>query len=163
MIGKEVIEQCQVLSSFLCHHPPCSCFYPHACPSWSQDVLLQLQASYITAFKGGSQDIDIPLPLFLRLKKPLVTMLCLPTLLPRSVFLMSHRTSMPKPVPGKETGTTLIVCMHAQLLSRVQPFAILWTVAHQAPLSMGFSRQEYWKWSRLSFPTPVFNICCCCC
>ena len=27
-----------------------------------------------------------------------------------------------------------------------------WTVAHQAPLSMGFSRQEYW--SELSFPSP---------
>ena len=29
-------------------------------------------------------------------------------------------------------------------------FAILWTVAHQAPLSMGFTRQEYW--SGLPFP-----------
>ena len=29
---------------------------------------------------------------------------------------------------------------------------ISWTVAHQAPLSMGFFRQEYW--SRLSFPPP---------
>ena len=28
----------------------------------------------------------------------------------------------------------------------------LWTVAHQAPLSMEFSRQEYW--SRLPFPSP---------
>ena len=28
----------------------------------------------------------------------------------------------------------------------------LWTVAHQAPLSMGFSGQEYW--SGLPFPTP---------
>ena len=27
-----------------------------------------------------------------------------------------------------------------------------WTVAHQAPQSMGFSRQEYW--SRLPFPSP---------
>ena len=27
-----------------------------------------------------------------------------------------------------------------------------WTVAQQAPLSMGFSRQEYW--SGLSFPSP---------
>ena len=27
-----------------------------------------------------------------------------------------------------------------------------WTVAHQVPLSMGFSRQEYW--SGLSFPSP---------
>ena len=30
-------------------------------------------------------------------------------------------------------------------LSRVQLFATLWTVAYQAPLSMGFSRQEYWS------------------
>ena len=29
--------------------------------------------------------------------------------------------------------------------SRVWFFATLWTVAHQAPLSMGFSRQEYWS------------------
>ena len=30
--------------------------------------------------------------------------------------------------------------------------ATLWTVAHQAPLSMGLSRQEYW--SGLPFPPP---------
>ena len=29
--------------------------------------------------------------------------------------------------------------------SCVQLFATIWTVAHQAPLSMGFSRQEYWS------------------
>ena len=33
--------------------------------------------------------------------------------------------------------------MYAQLLSHVQLFAAPWTVAHQAPLSMGFSRQEH--------------------
>ena len=37
-------------------------------------------------------------------------------------------------------------------LSHVQLFATLWTVAHHAPLSMGFSRQEYW--SGLPFPSP---------
>ena len=36
--------------------------------------------------------------------------------------------------------------------SRVQFFASLWTVAHQTPLSMGFSRQEYW--SGLPCPPP---------
>ena len=36
--------------------------------------------------------------------------------------------------------------------SRVQLFATLWTLACQAPLSMGFSRQEYW--SGLPFPSP---------
>ena len=37
-------------------------------------------------------------------------------------------------------------------LSHFRVFATPWTVAHQAPLSMGFSRQEYW--SRLAHPTP---------
>ena len=37
-------------------------------------------------------------------------------------------------------------------LSRVRLFATPSTVAHQAPLSMGFSRQEYW--SGLLFPSP---------
>ena len=37
-------------------------------------------------------------------------------------------------------------------LSHVQHFATPWTVAHQAPLSTGFSRQEYW--SRLPFSSP---------
>ena len=38
------------------------------------------------------------------------------------------------------------------MLSHVQLFAAPWTVAHQAPLSMEFSKQEYW--SGLPFPTP---------
>ena len=38
------------------------------------------------------------------------------------------------------------------MLSHVQLFATPWTVACQAPLSMGFSRQEYW--SELSCPPP---------
>ena len=39
-----------------------------------------------------------------------------------------------------------------KLLSRVRLLATPWTVAYQAPLSMGFSRQEYW--SGLPFPSP---------
>ena len=41
------------------------------------------------------------------------------------------------------------VCCH---FSCVQLFVTLWTVARQAPLFMGFSRQEYW--SGLPFPSP---------
>ena len=37
-------------------------------------------------------------------------------------------------------------------LSRVRLFVTPWTVAYQAPQSMGFSRQEYW--SGLPFPSP---------
>ena len=39
-----------------------------------------------------------------------------------------------------------------KLFSRVQLFATPWSVAYQAPPSMGFSRQEYW--SGLPFPSP---------
>ena len=46
----------------------------------------------------------------------------------------------------------LLFCVPAQLFSGVRLFASLWTVAHQAPLSMGFSRQE--SWSGLPFPSP---------
>ena len=38
-------------------------------------------------------------------------------------------------------------------LSRVRLFGTPWTLAHQAPPSMEFSRQEYW--SGLPFPSPV--------
>ena len=36
-------------------------------------------------------------------------------------------------------------CVHVQSESCVPLFAIPWTVARQAPLSMRFSRQEYWS------------------
>ena len=42
--------------------------------------------------------------------------------------------------------------MHACVLSRVLLFATPWTVVHEASLSMGSSRQEYW--SGLPFPPP---------
>ena len=39
-----------------------------------------------------------------------------------------------------------------KLLSPVRLFVTPWTVAYQAPPSLGFSRQEYW--SGLPFPSP---------
>ena len=42
--------------------------------------------------------------------------------------------------------------MKVKSLSHVRLFATPWTVAYQAPLSVGFSRQEYW--SGLPFPSP---------
>ena len=46
----------------------------------------------------------------------------------------------------------LNICLTWKSLSHVQLFAIPWTVARQAPLSMGFFRQEHW--SGLPFPSP---------
>ena len=45
-----------------------------------------------------------------------------------------------------------IVKVKMKSLSHFGLFVTPWTVAHQAPLSMGFSRQEYW--SGLPFPSP---------
>ena len=48
-----------------------------------------------------------------------------------------------------------MIPMHSCMFSCfncVQLFVTLWTTAHQSPLLMGFSRQEYW--SALSFLTP---------
>ena len=46
--------------------------------------------------------------------------------------------------------------MKANSLSRVRLLATSWTAAYQAPLSMGFSRQEYW--SGVPLPSPVFLL-----
>ena len=45
-----------------------------------------------------------------------------------------------------------VLCCCVQSLSCIQFFVAPWTVACQAPLSMDFSRQEYW--SGLLFPSP---------
>ena len=42
--------------------------------------------------------------------------------------------------------------LHTQSLSRIPLFVTPWTVAHQAPLSMGLPQQEYWN--GLPFPPP---------
>ena len=57
-----------------------------------------------------------------------------------------------------EGGHHYLHYLHHSLKVKVKPFrsvrlfAMPWTVAYQAPVSMGFSRQEYW--SGLSFPFP---------
>ena len=71
--------------------------------------------------------------------------------------LQPTRLLCPWDSPGKNTGVGchfLLQCMKVKVksLSRVRLFQTPWTVAYQAPLSMGFSRQEYW--SGLPLPSP---------
>ena len=66
-------------------------------------------------------------------------------------------TRLPHPwdSPGKNTGVGchfFLHCVKVKSLSRVLLLATPWTAAHQAPLSMGFSRQEYW--SGVPLPSP---------
>ena len=50
-------------------------------------------------------------------------------------------------------GVPLLGAAVVQSLSHVRLFATPWTAAHQAPLSMGLSRQEYWSWVPLTSPS----------
>ena len=53
---------------------------------------------------------------------------------------------------GKRCRSNLLFWMHCAVFNHIQLFATPWTVVRQAPLSMEFSRQEYW--SGLPFPSP---------
>ena len=48
-----------------------------------------------------------------------------------------------------------------KLLSHIWPLATPWSVAYQAPPSIGFSRQEYWSGVPLLSPTSVWDECNC--
>ena len=50
----------------------------------------------------------------------------------------------------------LLLLLLLSRFSRVRLLATPWTAAHQAPLSMGFSRQEYW--SGLPLPSPFVSL-----
>ena len=54
------------------------------------------------------------------------------------------------------TNKHIEIFLSVQSLSRVQLLATPWTVAHQAPPSMGFSRQEHWSGAPL--PSPLSHV-----
>ena len=69
------------------------------------------------------------------------------------VWALTHWTCPTSFFPAvPNSGLSIWVCVCTQSVSCVWLFMIPWTVAHQAPLSMGFFRQEYW--SGLPFPSP---------
>ena len=68
--------------------------------------------------------------------------------------MATHSSFLAWRIPCTEEPGRLwsIVKVKVKSLSRVQLFVTPWTVAHQAPPPMGFSKQEYW--SGLPFPSP---------
>ena len=55
--------------------------------------------------------------------------------------------------PGGDFHPLLLLLLLLSRFSRVRLCVTPWTAAHQAPLSLGFSRQE--QWSGLPFPSPM--------
>ena len=68
-------------------------------------------------------------------------------------FLVTHsiHLTLSSPLP-MSIGLFSMSVSPLKTLSRVRLFVTPWTIAHQAPLSMEFSRQEYW--SGLPFSSP---------
>ena len=73
------------------------------------------------------------------------------------------RPRCPWDSPGKNTGVGchfLLQCMKGKVkvksLSRVRLLVTPWTATYQAPLSMGFSRQEYW--GGVPLPSPMNTL-----
>ena len=80
-------------------------------------------------------------------KPPIYLWIKAPTVVLGQVFLTSLYLSFFIHKIGK-----IIIYKSVHVLSHVWLFRTPWIVAHQAPLSVKFSRQEYW--SELPFPTP---------
>ena len=73
--------------------------------------------------------------------------------LPDQDLLPSSRLRSPPPTARWDSEVSLLCGPYSTLACSVVSDSVTpWTVTRQAPLSVGFSRQEYWKW--LPFPTP---------
>ena len=59
----------------------------------------------------------------------------------------------------RHNTVALGTCHYGCMCAHVRLSVIPWTLAHQAPLSMEFSRQEPTGWVAISFPTQGLNLC----
>ena len=131
---------------------------PPGSPTHGNPLARVLEKVAISFFRGPSQHSDLTCISYMAAAAAAVT----------SVLSDSGRphrrqpTRLPRPwdSPGKNTGVGchfLLQCMKVKVksLSRVRPSVTLWTAAYQAPLSMGFSRQEYW--SGVPLPSPKLD------
>ena len=117
--------------------------------NWAEPVESQTQHSHQT---NNSQLLDSRLP------KEGRHWACTKYLAESILWIVSQATS---------SSCLPYFFLHAQLQSRACLFATPWTVAHQAPLSFGFSWQEYWwvassssrGWSRPRDRTLISCIC----
>ena len=107
--------------------------------SW---VLCSLQRAWLARWRGWGERV---------VGEPFDLLILVPALLPRA-----------KSGPQSNLRSISMRCM-LSCFSCVWLFATLWTVAHQAPQSMGFSRQEYWSGLPCPppemFPTQELNPC----
>ena len=85
------------------------------------------------------------------------------------LFVVNFINKLPLDLIGKQWSDCILMlfCIYAYacvrcscVFSCVWRFATTWTVANQAPLSMGFSRQEYWSGCRFLLQGPMHMYVC---
>ena len=136
----------------------CCCAPAQSCPLFATPWTVALQASLSMGFSRQEYWSGLPFPSPGDLPNPEIETVSIasPTLEGRFF------TTVP---PGKPINIYIlklyiyIICKYIYIiyvkvksLSRVQLFATPWTVAHQVPLSMEFTRQEYWNGLPFSSP-----------
>ena len=109
-------------------------------PAWRPPVQLSSDTIYVEIAADSIGEVLSPT----RLHSTSDTN-CKPKLLP-VLWLTSCKSEVLTISPTQDAKVKV------KSLSRIRLFATPWTVAYQASLSMGFSRQEYW--SGLPFPSP---------
>ena len=163
---------CFLLSFFKLNYLPCNSAIDIVAGLW---IFIEMKWLYYSWWTWTRTIEDICLPIYGYLHtflwSPGVSKLAWPSSVPRGQWLgLKGRTESndpivswvrfcsslsPMPPPSLSTGSVTLFSYTVKVkksLSHVRLFATPWTVARQPPLSMGFSRQEYW--SGLLFPYP---------
>ena len=138
----------------LCNHLIFCCLLLHL-PSVFPSIRVFSKSQF---FAAGGQSIGVPASAAAAAAKSLQSCptLCDP------IDNSPPGSSVPGILQAKNPGVGchfLLQCVKVKVksLSRARLFATSWTAAHQAPPSMGFSRQEYW--SGVPLPSPFsFSI-----
>ena len=117
--GSSILMTCHCLKD---KGHPCDWCHPRGCAA--ENSILQEPASQSGLLQGEVGELGAEIP----------------------VWALTHWTCPTSFFPAvPNSGLGIWVCVCTQSGSCVWLFMILWTVAHQAPLSMGFSRQECWS------------------
>ena len=117
-----------------------------------KEVTLSKWLYYLRQSTYSMQPYQINNDIFHKTKKNLICTKIQKTLISKSILRRKNRARAIMFPEFRPYYKLTVMKVKVKSLSHVRLFATPWTVAYQLPLSMGFSRQEYW--SGLPFPSP---------
>ena len=138
----------QVTTTFLCYTSRNFCLFTTLSLTHSLLLVLRTYSCFFTSFFSSFQLVEtlwgsclehllISLPTTSRLSPTLMV--------PPITYLKGNLLDFVQPWCLQSTSLSCLQMSSVCMLSHVRLFVTPWTVTHQAPLSMEFSRQEYWS------------------